>query len=457
MVVSWPHNRCTALSVPETVLRYSRHSSLTDGRMDLASSEEQADGSFFAGRLREPRVASMALRCLSRVVGERYWSADEERDRRLGMLDPVVTSDRGRLRFEGFSGCRSAYARVDLLPAGLEVVDQRFGTTNVDFNPPLRDALARVMPDDALSLNVDSGSLALAHGDEVFVEKKVELPVSWLRGLASIPLVEAEAEPVASVEGAGIARWFRQIPRTGNDRQSHWVDPRQHGRITSRPVEGGLEIASVKRLLILHELISHASRLSIARDVHSGGTVWRLDGPGLRFTLALSSRSWRGFSGEGRSLTDLAGTADADLEVAIEGGDETLIDPDSLGRLHDLPLPAVRASLASLASQGKLGFDAAEGRWYRRRIPAAEALSAGEPNRLRQARKWLETGAIDDFSRDGSACRARVTGVNGAAFLVTFDRSGDGRCTCPWFTRFGLSRGPCSHLLALDLLRKSRP
>lgn len=423
--------------------------------MDLASARESGDASFFAGRLCEPRVAGLALRCLSRVVGERYWSGEEERQKRLAMLDPVVTSEQGRMRFEGFSGCRSTYARVDLLPAGLEVVEQRFGTTNVDFNAPLRDALARVMPGDALSLNVDAGSLALAHGDEVFIEKKVELPVPWLRGFASIPLIEAEAGPLVELEGAAVVRWFRQVPRTSNDRQRYWMDPRGGGRLSSRSARGGLEMACVKRLLILHELIPHARRLRIAADALSGGTIWTLDCPGLRFTLTLSPQSWRGFSGEGRSLPELAGAADADLEAGMEEAGEHFIEPETFARNHDLPLPAVRAALASLAAQGKLGFDAADGRWYRRLIPAAEALSAGEPNRLKQARKWLEAGVIDEFQRDGSACRARLVVPDGATYLMSYTRAGDGRCTCPWFTRFGLSRGPCSHLLALDLLRQT--
>ena len=67
----------------------------------------------------------------------------------LGAADPVVTAEPDRLRFESFSACCGVHARFDLHPDGLDVRACRPGTTNVDFNPPMREALGALAPQRA--------------------------------------------------------------------------------------------------------------------------------------------------------------------------------------------------------------------------------------------------------------------------------------------------------------------
>src|SRR5215217_4540441 len=95
---------------------------------------------FFEGRLLQPRLTAQALRALSRVVGTRFYIPPAMLHRILLEADPVVTCGRGMLRFEGFSSCASTYARVDLTPEAYEGDVASFGTTNVDFNAPMRAA-----------------------------------------------------------------------------------------------------------------------------------------------------------------------------------------------------------------------------------------------------------------------------------------------------------------------------
>ena len=59
----------------------------------------------------------------------------------LRAADPVVTLDGERLRVESFSQCCGVYARADFLPDFLVADAIGKGTTNVDFNPPMRAAL----------------------------------------------------------------------------------------------------------------------------------------------------------------------------------------------------------------------------------------------------------------------------------------------------------------------------
>ena len=90
---------------------------------------------FFRGRLLRPHEMGAMLLVLSEVVRTHFFLP------RPANLDPVVTSSEAMLRFEGFSGCCGVYARVDLPAEAFETDVQVHGTTNVDFNNPMRAAL----------------------------------------------------------------------------------------------------------------------------------------------------------------------------------------------------------------------------------------------------------------------------------------------------------------------------
>ena len=74
----------------------------------------------------------------------RYYTPPGMVQRLIQQSDPVITCGGGLLRFEGFSACCGVYARLDLLPNALDANRIEPGTANVDFNPPMRAALAQL-------------------------------------------------------------------------------------------------------------------------------------------------------------------------------------------------------------------------------------------------------------------------------------------------------------------------
>lgn len=94
---------------------------------------------------------------------------------------------RGLLRLESFSGSCGVYARLDILPPGLDGDDIGHGTTNVDVNPPLRRALAVLGGLDPLHLTVGPDQLEVRTFDGRFVEKRVPLPKRWRRPVFTRP------------------------------------------------------------------------------------------------------------------------------------------------------------------------------------------------------------------------------------------------------------------------------
>ncbi len=107
--------------------------------LQLATCGAQCENPFFfEGLLREPRMVGDMLLVLSKVVRTHFFLP------RIPMLYPVVTSNEAMLRFEGFSGCCGVYARVDLPAESFDGDIRDRGTTNVDFNDPMRAALTRL-------------------------------------------------------------------------------------------------------------------------------------------------------------------------------------------------------------------------------------------------------------------------------------------------------------------------
>ena len=130
----------------EHVYRYSAPSTLErdeqGARLALATSGIGLQPDlFFRGCLVKPRLTADLLLALVRVVQSRYHMPANMLARLLALADPVVTCGDDRIRFEAFSACCGVYGRVDLLPEAVDGSLLGTGTTNVDFNPPMRAAL----------------------------------------------------------------------------------------------------------------------------------------------------------------------------------------------------------------------------------------------------------------------------------------------------------------------------
>src|SRR5438105_15879703 len=114
----------SALAVSHTY-RYAFESQAlaTPNGLDLRLATSDSAGQnpdLFRGRLTRPLRAADLLRGLVEVVQSRFYVPPAMLARTLALADPVVTCGDDVVRFEAFSSCCSAYARVDLLPAALE-------------------------------------------------------------------------------------------------------------------------------------------------------------------------------------------------------------------------------------------------------------------------------------------------------------------------------------------------
>jgi hypothetical protein len=407
---------------------------------------------FFRGFLTAPAAAAAAVLTVADVAAARFDVSEG------ASLDPVVTAGADLLRLESFSGCGGVYARLDILPPGLDGGEVGDGTTNVDISPPLRRALAVLGGVEPLHLAVGPDELEVKTFDGRFTEKKVPLPRRWLRGFAEAQVLAAAMTLRAEVPAGPAAGLLRALPRPvrrSAARTTRWVVPAGGAlRPASRPGPGAVCLPGAERLSVLQPVLRHATAARVYAPAGAGGgpaaVAWELRLPGMRLVLMLSQDAYRGFSGEGGVLGDLAaGPAEkdaADLLAVLPAGARR-VDVAGLSQRSGLPSGRVRAALAVLGASGRIGYDLAEEAYFLRRLPWTAGDAEAFNPRLAAARALVADGAV---RLDGALARV---GRGDAAHIVRADAGGRLSCTCQWWARYRGGRGPCRHGLAVRMVR----
>ncbi|HEX5104980.1 MAG TPA: SWIM zinc finger family protein [Pirellulaceae bacterium] len=462
----------------EYAYRYRRPSELLTSRAGplLALATFRGLGEhpyFFEGRVARPRLTADLLRALMDVVRARFHIPAATLAKIVAAADPVVTCNSDRLRFEAFSGCASTYARVDFLPEAVETETFGRGTTNVDFHAPMIAALAKVRDRDRLSLAVGAKSVELKTNDEAVVEKKVALPVRWLKGFVEVQAYQPRLVPVHELAGVEALRFLRGLPRMKTGKHAIHVVPAGRGlRLSQQPAREGVKVGGLERLRVLERLAPHAKSLRVYGDEDSGTSGWELDLGVARFHLVLSPDVWRGFSGEGQVLSKLA---DKKWVAALPKVQKALawqatIDEEGLSRQTKLTPPQIRLALAALAARGLVGYDLATGAYFHRELPFDLSLVDQLQPRLVAAKKLLAAGGVKPLTPTRSTSEGQPTptrsvseGVPSSDTELEFLVAGSGvehrvrlsaagsRCTCPWYSKYQGQRGPCKHVLAVQM------
>ncbi len=459
-------------------ISYQGSSSLAGSTLSLVTEARTSVApAFFRGRLRQPRLSADLLTAVALVVGSRFYTPPNAKARQF--TDPIVTAGAGVLRFEGFSACASAWIRLDVDSDGYEGDIVGHGTTNVDFNPALRQALARVRDSDVLGFDVGSTALTLQHDDVAVVEKKVPLPPRWLRSLVEVQSYLSSMTPRLTVSGPVALRFLRSLPRTTTKNTPLWVVPAAAGlRLTATPDAAGVRFTDVARLRVLEPLAARATSLRMYADDNGMCSAWVLSFAGMRLTLAMTAEVWRGFSGEGQALRALLRTDTADVIARVRGALswQQLVDADAIAADLGIANDLVDDTLRVLGTSGLVGYDLHAQRYFHRVLPFDLDSIADFNPRLVAARALVDAGAVViDADGNGAVVASGDVGYSlssrasarrqtpkrvslRASYRVKVnddddDDSEGARCTCPWFAKHQGERGDCKHVLAFELCR----
>ncbi|MEL1245251.1 SWIM zinc finger family protein [Flavobacterium sp. DGU11] len=401
---------------------------------------------FFWGNLTEPYLTSRCLLTLSKVVRSSFTPIPPR------MLDPIVSAGTGQLRFEGFSSCNGVYARLDLLEDAIDGEFIASGTTNVDFNEPMLNALNAVKKEEKMILGVGSKNVTVSTEKGTVTEKKVTLPARWIKGFTSVQLYLADMEEKFTLNRIQIIQLFQSIPK-GTAKGEFYLTQRANKFMWS-PVESkdAVRFGGVARLRLLDGISTYFQTMSIYQS-KDGESVAIVAGLGkMRFTLALSPDNYRGFSGEGNVLESMASEVP---EAWVRAMDSLLksneqFDPTMLSVEHDVAFDTMDSLTASLSSMGLLGYDLHNHQHYYRRLPfRAERILSLNP-RLKNAKKLIDENGVVFTSKEPGNIEARVEGT-GVKHTVIIQNELS-KCTCDWFTKHQDKRGLCKHILAVKMM-----
>lgn len=402
---------------------------------------------FFWGKLNNPYLVARNLLSLSKVVAANYMPTGS------ALRDPVITAGGNKLRLEAFSSCCSVYAKVDLLSEALDGEFLQQGTTNVDFNTQMISALSQIKKNENVFFSIGKKEVILQKKGESVVEKKVSLPLRWIKGMATVQLLSAEMEKAITLDKLQMQLLFRSIPN-GSVKDDYFLSFRVKRPVIS-PIRtaNSICIGAIHRLKLADSLLNLSTALSIYTLDSENAVAFQFHMKNMRFTLMLSRSFWRGFSGEGKSLENLV----EDIP------NEWLEELDNYAKIHeefnlndnvikDLSKDDFKNAATRLSAMGLLGFDLEEQVYYYRKLPFKLSRIESLNPRYKNALKIIKKGNYELVKNEEET----VLEVKGSGLIhKTIISEKQSRCTCTWYATHQNSRGECKHILVAKILKSN--
>ncbi|HEV7129035.1 MAG TPA: hypothetical protein VGN32_16505, partial [Ktedonobacterales bacterium] len=378
----------------------------------------------------------------------------------------------------------------------------RYGTTNIDFNAGLRDALASLRSSRRTLFRVGAGgfgvSTTVGADTQDHFERKVEVPDEWVKGfiqvqgaLAMRPFVfdarpadlltaiayfqdnkppslphglRFEFQPDAPIAIA-LEPWERRFPLRG----THYTGYPRTVRLWGR-----------KRLDLLARVLPYAQRVTIGVLGRGLPHLYVCHCGPYQFTLGLSGWSANDWSRDAafdllapRALPD----APRANQVYAYLTEHLAARSSDIANNTGVPRPEVEQALFQLCRAGRVMADPISERYRLRELFGTpldvDTLFAPDP-RQATAQRLFATGHVTlrdllpperntDHPRE---TRAEATVEDDVPYTViaAVDDSGRlrfGHCGCRFFQDNLMSRGPCVHImaarLAVDALAPAQP
>lgn len=404
---------------------------------------------FFWGNVGQPFILARCLITLSNIVKSSFSLSPFQ----MALLkDPIVTVGNERLRFEAFSHCAGVYARVDVLPGGLDGEFLENGTTNVDFNQPMITALGSIRPNENIMLSVGEKEVGLYREDKEVMERKVPLPVKWIKGLGTVQVYLSESEKLHTFNKIQTQQLFRGMPK-GVVKSDYYLIVRGNKPMFS-PVKSidAMCIGGLHRLRLLEPLLSYIDYMQVFAHTNMQSTTWQLYMGNIRFSFSLSRESWRGFSGEGAVLESLISEVPDEWIDALDkyAYANQSFNTMMLSLEENISLKKTNNLTGRLAAMGLLGYDLDDHEFFYRRLPFKLSRILEMNPRMKNAEKLIAEGKIEILNNSKERTEARVAGT-GVHHTVIIEEEKE-RCTCEWFSKYQGERGPCKHMLAVKKL-----
>ncbi|WP_432672696.1 SWIM zinc finger family protein [Flavobacterium sp. SM2513] len=401
---------------------------------------------FFWGSLTDPFVTAKCWSTIAKVVRSSFGPIPPS------LRDPIVTAGSERMRFEGFSSCNGVYVRLDMKPESIDGEFIASGTTNVDFNEPMLNALNAIQKNEKVTLAVGQNEMQVITTKAKVVEKKVTLPPRWIKGLTSVQLYLADMEQKFELNKMQTIQLFQNLPK-GNVKGAFYITKRV-GKFMFSTLQtaDSVRIGGIHRLRLLEGILALVDKMQIYESSDKETCAIVCEFGKMQLLMAFSPDAYRGFSGEGKVLENMTENVPMEWVYGLNSllkANESF-DPTMLSIENDIDFGTMDHLTSSLSSMGLLGFDLENRSHFYRRLPfKTERILSLNP-RLKNAQKLIQNDEIQIITQKEHYIEASVkgTGVNHRVII-------DGEkhhCTCNWFTNYQGKRGICKHVLGVKIL-----
>jgi len=419
----------------------------------VADDSDTVSTPYFIGAINQPYLVAPLLLANAKIALSRFYTPPGMIARLIREADPVITIAKHGLRFESFSQCCGVYASTFIAPEHLDVEDQHSGTTNVDFNASMRAALAKVRARSSMQLEIGQTGIQVKTDTDNVFERKVKLPLRWIKGFMESQSYLSNFNQSITINGVMLRQFLQTVSNLVKTKDLCYLKKTRTGiRQTQKSDKTTIAIAGIGRLQILKSLARQATGLTIYGNSNNMASAFKLDFEASRFTLLLSPSVSRGFSGEGQLLTDLA-TADSTLPIArirseINWNDKLTIR--TLSSKDNLCEAQSQQVLNILSKEGKIGFDLKNKYWFKRHLSfVTDDFTSLQP-RLKSAYKLIKKEKLKVLNSSDHTFLAHIGDVP----HVVDKLKDEFRCSCEWYSKYQLQRGPCKHILAVNLIQQ---
>mgnify|MGYP002635029713 CR=1 FL=1 len=394
------------------------------------------------------------------------------------VIDPVVSVQHDATFFEAFSIDESIYGRVKLPHSAVESESiPIIGTTNIDFGLGMEREFARIRSYRPMNLTVGSTAVEFKTDIATAVEKKIDLPDAWVRGLVEVqaalvfapmkiclnPLILADiiAELEKKREKHG-PRSLKFILNPGKPIQIElepwgktFVDP---GNVFGGSEESEIRVWGRRRLAVLKDLLAGAESLSVQLVGSGMPSFWTVIQNGIELTVGLSGWTNLDWASRARFSSMIPTGSVPDQVVARAAAilkTKVQLSPQDLSDETELSIALCRSALQKLCLAGKAMFDAGDGTYRWRELFADFDLNR-LPDLGLEERKGVELHAAGSVKIESDVWKDGRRSVSSKVDHqeTNLETDVDGRvlyaeCSCPNFRRNKLKQGPCRHLVAL--------
>jgi hypothetical protein len=406
------------------------------------------------------------------------------------VLDPVITVHPERLLFEAFSQDESSYCAVSVRHDVFERSgEMACGTTNIDYSASLYDEFQKIRDYKATTFQVDPAGFTVKTGDDpAFVEEKIDLPDSWVRGFLQVssamtlPATVVELHPMDLHNLCSALRG--RTERAGPRSLRFELVPNQPARLVLEPwnleltarrsaIVGAplteartVRVWGRRRLLALERLIALATRVRVHLLGSGLPSFWVVEMGDITVTLGLSGWTANDWSAAGRfdllqPRHDVSDTTKQAVAAALQAS--WMASSTDLAARTGLPKADVDAALQLWVQAGRAVVDLPSGRhaWRelsREPLPLDTLRFASPEEEAASVLVHAKAAKLKDIVPQGSGVvvtgtvKDRNRTLEPRLVLNADQQLQDGHCGCNFFSQNKLRRGPCAHLLALRQL-----